>query len=249
MYAKLSSSVLRRLPIQRHNAPFFIKSNLRSFCTEIPKGDPKRLNRIHYFNAAMVCGLFTLYLMSDNIVINDGKLLYIGSKYIYYMDGFQIKTKPVKLLNDINIVKTPPANINEEAINTFKRISNDFPFVIYSNHTCVLLNNDSKGISKDEILSKANEIMLKYGPVDVATPSGDFGMIRQNNNNYNGYLITCNCSDMLTFVSHRYEMQSQSGDQMDIDVCLYGRKKRDLDAKALTPIYWNNCHIDETLVQ
>ena len=243
MYARLCSPALCRnsgLLWDRNVARY----QYRWFCSPSPKYN-SRLKKIHYFNAAMICGLFTLYLVSDNIIINNGKIIYIGGDTIYYRDGFNIKSKSVKI-NGINN-GSAPVSIDEEAIDVFKEISNGFPFVIYKNHTCVLLNDDSKGLVKEEILAKSNEIMKEYGPVEVGTPSGDFGMITRDNNNYNGYLITSHCPDMLTFVSHRYEMKSQSDKQTDIQVCLYGRNKRNQDGNTLKPIYWNNSQIDGLL--
>ena len=241
MYARLCSPTLCR------NSGLLYNRNIARyqchwFCSSTPKNN-SRLKKIHYFNAVMICGLFSLYLVSDNIIINNGKIMYIGGNdTIYYRDGFNIKSKSVKV-NDMNNVSIP-VSIDEEAVEVFKEISNGFPFVIYKNHTCVLLNDDSKGLIKEEIVAKSNKIMKEYGPVKVGTTSGDFGLITRNNNNHNGYLITSHCPDMLTFVSDRYEMKSQSDEHTDIEVCLYGRKKRDQDGKTLKPIYWNNSQID-----
>ena len=131
----------------------------------------------------MVCTGFTLYLMRDRFVIFGNKIGYMGEQGLYYMDGLRIKTQSIE---DIKIETA--AATDTEAIELFRSISNGYPIVVYSNHTCVLLKDEDKAIDKENMISAANDIVTKYGSIIPGASIADFGMMTREN----GYLITCN---------------------------------------------------------
>lgn len=202
---------------------------------------------MHYFNAAVVCIGFTAYLLSDNILINDGRIMFLSGTHIHYLDGFKLRKRPITAAQTMDIIKASPT-MDAEAIDVFKSISNGFPFVVYSNHTCVLLQEDAKGMDEEQLISDADNVLREYGKEVGGPNAGGIGMIKtKKNGKVDGYLVTCPSPDMLTFVSHQHEMQTQGNNQMDLDICLYGKRKRKLDGQTLQPIYWSNA-VDENFL-
>ena len=110
----------------------------------------------------------------------------------------------------------------------------------------MLLDEGDKGLDGPQLVAKADAVLSEYGRVHAGTPAADIGMIRLGKDKEaerdmeRGYLITCHSPDMLTFVSHEHEMQSASQDNMDLDICFYGRRKRERDSETLRAIYRSN---------
>jgi len=100
-------------------------------------------------------------------------------------------------------------------------------WVLFRNGTCVILVQP-----EGDLAAQAIELMRKWGPVQVATPSADFDIIYLASTP--GWVVTCHHKDILTYVGPNEMMSPEPN---DILIGLLGRSKRDRDAQELKIIH------------
>jgi hypothetical protein len=82
-----------------------------------------------------------------------------------------------------------------------------------------------------DMKAAALQILREWGPVRVGSPAGDFAVIKLRN--VPGWVIACHHPDVLTYVAP----DELPPDPPDLHVGLFGRNKRDRDARELTVIH------------
>ena len=102
-------------------------------------------------------------------------------------------------------------------------------WVLFEHGTCVVIPKASQSLRDDAIA-----VLGKHGQVIPGTPLGDFGLVELKD--HLGWVVTGNHPDILNFVSPD-EVQ---GKAEDAKIGLFGRSKRELDAKERVVI-----HIEE----
>ena len=76
----------------------------------------------------------------------------------------------------------------------------------------------------------ALKLIKKWGPVYIATPSGDFSVITLDQPL--GWVVTCHHPDILTYVNkNEVDFDEIKNNREELIVGLLGRSKRDLDSK------------------
>ena len=99
-------------------------------------------------------------------------------------------------------------------------------WVLFRHGTCVVLVGSPSGLSE-----RALEILREWGPVHVGTPAADFNILTLLD--HPGWVVTCHHPDVLSYVD-----PAEVGDKTDdFTVGLYGRSKRDEDAKDLEVVH------------
>ena len=93
--------------------------------------------------------------------------------------------------------------------------------VVFRNGSCVVFVG-----AEDDYQQRAIELMKEYGPVQVGGAAGDFSVVELKD--AAGWAVTSHHNDILTYVG-----PSEVSQHDDLTVGLYGRNKRDLDAKSL----------------
>jgi hypothetical protein len=96
-------------------------------------------------------------------------------------------------------------------------------WVVFRHGTCVVLPDPGPA---DDLAAEAVAILRKYGPVQVATPAGDFATVTLDPGP--GFVVTGHHPDVLTFVG-----EDEVPNPTDLSVGLYGRAKRDQDGHDL----------------
>ena len=100
-------------------------------------------------------------------------------------------------------------------------------WVLFENGTVVVLMEPM-----DNLKSQAVDLLKEWGPVHAGGPAGDFSVISLSN--YPGWIVTCQHNDILTYVA---PSELKENKPSDVTVGLYGRNKRDLDARDLKVIH------------
>jgi hypothetical protein len=100
-------------------------------------------------------------------------------------------------------------------------------WVLFHNGTAVILVNPT-----DDLRAQAIDLMKEWGPVHAGCPAGDFSTSKLTD--YPGWVVTCHHNDILTYVD---PSEVAKGNSTDIAIGMYGRSKRDLDAKELNVIH------------
>lgn len=98
-------------------------------------------------------------------------------------------------------------------------------WVLFEHGTCVVVE-DPVG----DPVERATGILREYGPVQVATPSGDFRVLELNGGE--GWLVTGHHPDVVTFVP-----LADSEDQSHLAVGILGRGRRDQDGRELRVVH------------
>jgi hypothetical protein len=100
-------------------------------------------------------------------------------------------------------------------------------WVLFRRGTCVALEHQTS-----DLRAQATALMKEWGPVQVATPSADFNVLKLPDDS--GWLVTCHHPDISTYVS-----PDEFGNQnvSDVFIGLTGRSKRDQDSRELNIIH------------
>lgn len=100
-------------------------------------------------------------------------------------------------------------------------------WVVFSHGTCVVLVNPHPDA---DLASEAIEILRQYGPVHIGSPAADFGTITLDSGL--GFVVYGHHKDVLTFVR-----PDEVDKPQDLTIGLFGRHKRDQDARHLQVIH------------
>ena len=104
-------------------------------------------------------------------------------------------------------------------------IDQDRSWVLFGNGSCVLLTEPG-----DDLAKSAVELLSAYGPVQVGSTSADFGVIDVDPQP--GWVVTGHHPDLFTYVA-----PDEVVEPTETMIGLYGRSKRDRDARALDVIH------------
>lgn len=104
----------------------------------------------------------------------------------------------------------------------------DKSFVVFEHGTIVVF---VKAAPDRDLRADAAELMKKYGPVSVGSPSGDFSVIELRNGL--GWAVTSHHPDIFTLVLPEEVSTAES----DLSIGLVGRAKRADDAERLTVVH------------
>jgi hypothetical protein len=107
-------------------------------------------------------------------------------------------------------------------------------WVLFSNGSYIILTDSLKGDPK----SNALKIMKEYGPVHGGSPAGDISIKKLNKTQ--GWSVGGHYYGMYTYVHPDELIRAGIANPSDLDVGVYGRDKRDKDAKELRIVYINN---------
>jgi hypothetical protein len=107
---------------------------------------------------------------------------------------------------------------------------------LFEHGTCVVLTEPQPDLS-----AQAVELLRKHGPVRVATPAGDFGVVHLTDPP--GWLVEYDHPDILNYVSPE-EVASEvkepaDGDKFtrDVEIGIVGRRKRHQDSQDLKVVH------------
>ncbi|MHB9858340.1 hypothetical protein [Streptomyces sp. YIM S03343] len=98
-------------------------------------------------------------------------------------------------------------------------------WVLFEHGTCVVVE-DPVG----DLAEHATGILRQYGPVQVASPAGDFRVLELNNGE--GWLVTGHHPDVVTFVPI-----GDCDDQSHLAVGILGRTRRGQDGDELRVVH------------
>lgn len=104
-------------------------------------------------------------------------------------------------------------------------------WVLFEHGTYIIFDNAD---TIPNIENKAIELIKKYGPIIIGTPSGDFNVISLNKTE--GWTVSSHGYGIYTYVNPK-ELNFKN--PKDYEVGLFGRNKRDLDGKSPIIIYTN----------
>lgn len=99
-------------------------------------------------------------------------------------------------------------------------------WVLFEHGTCVILMEP-----EDDLSAQAVALLREYGPVHGGTPAGDFGTIDLDA--APGWAVYGHHGDILTYVAP--DEVEEAAD--DLVVGLFGRSKRDQDARELSVLH------------
>jgi hypothetical protein len=106
-------------------------------------------------------------------------------------------------------------------------------WVLFTHGSYIILPDSLKSDPQNNAL----RIMKEYGPVYPGSPAGDFSVITLNKTE--GWSIAADYYGMYTYVHPDDLTRAAIMDPSDIEIGLFGRKKRDQDAKDLKIIFIN----------
>src|SRR5208283_2416652 len=101
-------------------------------------------------------------------------------------------------------------------------------WVLFEEGTVVVLSKPGDG----DLAAQAKTLMSNWGVVNISTSSGDFTV--DGVKGVPGWVVSCHHPDILTYVSPDEVGGSKA---KEVAVGLYGRSKRDTDARSLTVIH------------
>jgi hypothetical protein len=104
-------------------------------------------------------------------------------------------------------------------------------WVLFSNGTYIII--EDKTIADDSAFAK--KIMREYGPVHAGTPAGDFSVTHLSRTD--GWVVSGNYYGMYTYVSPSELKKAGVQNPSDVDVGLFGRRKRENDGKECRVIF------------
>jgi len=109
-------------------------------------------------------------------------------------------------------------------------------WVVFENGTVVIINEQT-----DYLKAEAIDLMKEWGPVHAGCSAGDFSTLKLDD--FPGWLVTSHHTNILTYVDNS-EVKTENKINIMEDrataIGLYGRNKRDLDAKKLNVIHIDN---------
>ena len=119
----------------------------------------------------------------------------------------------------------------DQFIEAWKRTFGNYEksWVLFRHGTCVILADAGADADLKDL---AIVLMQEYGPVYPASPAGDFGTL--SSPDYAGWAVSGHHKDILTYVA---PSEVPRGHDTDLEIGIYGRMKRDSDAKGLEVIY------------
>ena len=88
--------------------------------------------------------------------------------------------------------------------------------------------------AREEPSAHAIELMRKWGPVRPGSPSGDVNVLKSKEGVWGGWLILSHHGGIATLVRFA---EMPDGAQPDFAIGLFGRRKRDLDARELEVVH------------
>jgi hypothetical protein len=106
-------------------------------------------------------------------------------------------------------------------------VGDEKSWVLFRNGTFVLLRKP-----ETDLANQAIDLMRQFGPVHAGSPAGDFTTTSLTDDP--GWVVASHHNDILTYVSPD---EVPGGKATDIEIGLYGRNKRDLDAAGLEVIH------------
>ena len=117
--------------------------------------------------------------------------------------------------------------MDDTLVQTWKNIivGDSKSWALFENGTCVVLMEP-----QDDLEKQAIELMKEYGLVHVGSPAGDFAVMDLLD--HLGWVVSCHHPDILTYVA-----PDEIGDAEEVQIGLFGRSKRDADARELKVIY------------
>lgn len=115
-----------------------------------------------------------------------------------------------------------------DLVNIYRKtiIDPSMSWVLFKNGTCVMLLNP-----EEDLQTQAIKILKEHGSVVAGTPSGDFEVSKIPE--IKGWVVTGDYPGIMIYVS--YEEASNS--ENDFEIGMLGRRKRELDTKALEVIH------------
>lgn len=136
------------------------------------------------------------------------------------------------------IESTKNKNVNAKDVSSEKLIENVKKainpkyknWVLFSHGTYIIIE-DSTIVDKKKY---ALEQIKEFGPVFTGSPAGDFSITKLNL--ADGWCVSGHGYGMYTYV-HPSELENNNPN--DIEIGIYGRKKRDMDSKDEIIIYIN----------
>ncbi len=104
-------------------------------------------------------------------------------------------------------------------------------WVLFSNGTYIIIENDT--IADEGAFAK--KIMSEYGLVHAGSPAGDFSVTHLSKTE--GWVVSGNYYGMYTYVGPSELKKAGVQNPSDVDVGLFGRRKRENDGKECRIIF------------
>lgn len=104
-------------------------------------------------------------------------------------------------------------------------------WVLFSNGTYIII--EDRTISDEGAFAK--KIMRTYGPVHAGSPAGDFSVTHLSRTE--GWVVSGHYYGMYTYVGPSEIQQAGVQNPTDVDVGLFGRRKREKDGKECRIIF------------
>ena len=86
----------------------------------------------------------------------------------------------------------------------------------------------------EEPAAHATELMRKWGPVRPGSPAGDIRVLRPKDGQWDGWVILSHHPMIATLITLA---EKPNAAELDVVVGLFGRGKRDLDARELDVVH------------
>jgi hypothetical protein len=104
-------------------------------------------------------------------------------------------------------------------------------WALFSNGTYIIIENEM--IADEGAFAK--KVMKEYGPVHAGSPAGDFSVMRLTKTE--GWVVSGHYSGMYTYVNPSELKQAGIQNPSDVEVGLFGRRKRENDGKECRIIF------------
>ncbi len=124
--------------------------------------------------------------------------------------------------------------MGENIIDTYRSIitTEDASWVIFEHGTCVIFKNPDPNL---DLKKEAINLLKEWGPVYPGTPAGDFNVTGLENDP--GSIVTCHHPDIINYVKRSDVARDEFQLVNEAQIGLFGRSRRDLDAKSLKVIH------------
>jgi hypothetical protein len=107
-------------------------------------------------------------------------------------------------------------------------------WVLFSNGTYIIVEDETI----QDIRDHCEKTMKEFGPVYVGSPAGDFFVTHLNKTV--GWVVGGHAYGMYTYVSPDELLSEFGANPTDLEIGIFGRTKRENDAKECRIIFTNN---------
>ena len=126
----------------------------------------------------------------------------------------------------VGVAGNDPGVDTEALIGTWRTLLDPTKsWVLFEHGTCVIPVEPGT-----DLATQAVDLLREFGPVQVGTPAGDFGVLELEDTT--GWAVTGHHPDVLTYVA-----PDEVAETTDTAVGLLGRAKRDEDGRALRVVH------------